>query len=111
MGDRVQVLVQPIGVYLYSHWAGESVQGVVSDALRRGKGRWTDPEYLARIIFCEMVKKDIDGETGYGIGTEEHGDLNAPTVTVDCDAQEVRIEGVEEARSFMGFARLNGSGA
>ena len=105
----------PTGVYLYSHWAGTSIQEDVSNALRRGKSRWDDPEYLARIIFCEMLShlkgEALTSETGYGIGTEEHDDLNAPLITVDCDAQTVSIEGVHEKRSFMGFARLNGSGA
>ena len=38
-------------------------------------GRLDDAEYLTRIIFCDMVKDNIDGTTGFGIGKEEHGDI------------------------------------
>ncbi|MHA2380893.1 MAG: hypothetical protein ACXADS_16610, partial [Candidatus Thorarchaeota archaeon] len=39
----------------------------VAVALKRGETRWTDDVYLARIIFCEMVRGDVTGMTGYGI--------------------------------------------
>lgn len=72
MGDRGHVYIEPgdgtPGVWFYTHWAGSSLPGTVADALDRGRDRWSDDQYLARIIFCEMVQPEVLGTTGYGIG-------------------------------------------
>lgn len=86
MGDRGNIKVGK--VYLYTHWGGSEIKNILKTALIRGKERWNDESYLTRIIFCEMIKSDVMGTTGYGISTEvidnEHDILE-----VDCDKQEV----------------------
>lgn len=90
MGDRGQVKILPDGVYLYTHWNAEELEDTVKKAMKR-QLRWDDSEYLARIIFCAMLKgHDQDGETGFGIGTGEHGDIWR-LITVDCEAQTVTV--------------------
>lgn len=77
MGARAQVRIQmdsSESVYLYTHWGAPSLDTDVREALRKGQDRWDDPEYLARIVFQEMLHGD-NGNTGYGIGTSEHGDI------------------------------------
>ena len=94
MGDRGNVKVVDSfdggAVFLYSHWGGTELPKVVQTVLSR-KARWDDAPYLARMIFCEMVKGQEADETGFGISTgicdNEH-----PIVVVDCKAQEVRYE-------------------
>ena len=85
MGCRGQVLIESEGVYLYTHWGADTLLDDVLRAVNspKGQSRRTDGEYLARIIFCEMVKDDIDGETGYGIGTQEHGDIQLLVTVTD----------------------------
>lgn len=85
MGDRANVYIREDserGVYLYTHWAGEELARTVQTALERGKGRWNDSPYLARIIFCEMVSGNEHETTGFGISTmlcdNEH-----PIIVVD----------------------------
>lgn len=78
-------------VWFYTHWGASELVGIVQSALRRGKGRWDDDEYLARIIFCEMVGNDVDGTTGYGIGMSKHGDV-WQVVTVDASNNTVTVE-------------------
>ena len=39
----------------------------LANALDRGRSRWGDSSYLNRIIFSEMIKEEIEEETGYGI--------------------------------------------
>jgi hypothetical protein len=92
MGDRAQVAIkQDEGlVYLYTHWHGSDLQTIVRRALAR-KQRWNDEEYLARIIFCEMIKDYEAGETGFGIGLDEHGDSQHPLIIVDPEEQTVTI--------------------
>jgi hypothetical protein len=71
MGDRANVLMKTdseddSGVYLYTHWCGSSLPVAVQDALKKLE-RWDDPQYLGRIIFCEMVKGYENDATGWGI--------------------------------------------
>lgn len=78
MGARAQVLVKDTGVYLYTHWGSGSVKDDVQRALNseRGQSRKHDPEYLTRIIFEELVGDERGSETGFGLGTEAHGDID-----------------------------------
>lgn len=93
MGARAQVLIQDEGVYLYTHWGSGSLGEDLKRALAK-RWRWTDPEYLARIIFDEMKGADFE-ETGYGIGTSAHGDLDYEPFVVNCHDQTVTTpEGV-----------------
>lgn len=72
MGDRGSVYFEQTGVRLYTHSGGHRLFRDVANALKRGKSRWNDPEYLARIIFDEMVGADSGQTTiGYGIDTTD----------------------------------------
>jgi hypothetical protein len=79
------------GIYFYSHWNGSDLPFVVQRALAR-KHRWDDGPYLARIIFCELVKGDESSETGFGISTGIC-DNSHPVVTVDPGDQTVSFNG------------------
>jgi len=93
MGDRGNIgIVQDGGkdtVFLYSHWGGSELPATLQNALKR-EMRWNDPNYLARIIFCEMVKGQEDGETGFGISSRIT-DNEHPILIVDCRKQVVKI--------------------
>jgi hypothetical protein len=79
-------------VYLYTHWTGDSLPTTVAAALRRGKGRWSDNTYLTRIVFSEMIKGDILGETGFGIAASiDDVDGEDRIVDVDTAAQTVTL--------------------
>ena len=69
MGDRgnIVVKVDDGDIYLYSHCTGSELPIILQNALKKFPGRWEDPSYMARIIFCEMIKDCVGGETGYGI--------------------------------------------
>ena len=93
MGDRANVYVvdeqEPSkGVHLYTHWAGTELPETVRQALLR-QLRWTDSQYLTRIIFDEMTKGHVGGETGFGIsfsvgdGDDRIVRVNPLTQTVD----------------------------
>ena len=95
MGDRAQVKIkghQDACVYLYTHWGGYNLEDVVRAALALEE-RWDDTEYLARIIFCHMMGDNVKETTGYGIGTEEHGDIDL-LITVDTIQQTVLMHHV-----------------
>jgi len=92
MGDRANVVVKTGNeqVCLYSHWGGYELPDTLRAAMVRGKPRWDDPQYLARIIFCEMVKNHVMDETGFGI-SQSIGDGDNQVLTLDMEAQTVKI--------------------
>ena len=103
MGDRGNIVMHysaGADVYFYGHWAGSELKEIVASALERGKSRWNDEGYLARIIFCELVKDNVMGTTGFGI-TPYEGDNENPIVTVTPEHQIVVVEG--KVRSFNEF--------
>ena len=94
MGDRGNVVFKYEDgnkIYFYSHWGGSALKEVVRKALIRGKERWNDESYLARIVFCEMLKEEgatLEDLTGFGIAPYEV-DNEHPLVIVDTKAQTV----------------------
>ncbi len=67
VGDRGNIVVD--GVWFYTHWGGADMPKDLKNALERGRDRWDDGPYLARIIFCEMLgdAKELKETTSYGI--------------------------------------------
>lgn len=96
MGDRGQIKIG--GVYLYTHWCGSSLKNILQTALKK-RWRWADGEYLTRIIFECMIDEERNTETGYGIGTITHIDLNSPLLEIDVSNQKVIEEGWGEPNS------------
>lgn len=92
MGCRGNIQIQfsnKRSIYFYTHWRGNSIREVVQSALRR-RGRWWDEAYLARMIFCELVKGQESEETGYGIAPYVM-DNEHPIVKVTPHTLTVRI--------------------
>jgi len=89
MGDRGNIFFVDTrqgetfaGIYMYTHWSGPALPGLVREALARGRGRWGDPPYLARVVFCELVKDSVLEEVGYGLSTRL-GDNEHNIVRID----------------------------
>ncbi len=85
MGERGQIKIG--GVYLYTHWKGHKLESILREALGR-KERWSDGDYLARIIFETMIGSENGTSTGFGLGTQQVN-LNYPLLEVDVAKQEV----------------------
>lgn len=84
------------GVYLYSHWGGSELPKILAMGLNRGRDRWGDEQYLARIIFQTMIGDDTQ-TTGYGISAVI-GDNSYPILVV-CDEVVYKVaEGKERDR-------------
>jgi hypothetical protein len=99
MGDRGHITIQgqhmDTPVVLYAHWEANTLPRTLANALAREE-RWHDPEYLARIIFDELVGSDTSA-TGYGLGTSVHGDAWR---VIDVDTEENTVS----FRSETGYA-------
>jgi hypothetical protein len=112
MGDRGNIVVRDSDgkdVVFYSHWSGHGIAAVVRRAIGK-RWRWIDDNYLARIIFCELVRGHEEEETGFGIGRYFASDREHPVVLVDIKRQEVSFvedfavdEPVIENRRFTWF--------
>lgn len=92
MGDRANIVIESNGgrVYLYTHWYGHEMPAIAQDALRR-KQRWGDAPYLARIVFCRMVRGQEGDETGFGISLRTC-DNEHPICVINVDSQTVAFE-------------------
>lgn len=108
MGDRAQVVITNNddlkgAVWLYSHWGGTDLPSVVQAALKR-KARWNDHEYLARIVFQQMIGNDKH-ETGFGIGTSEHGDGEHPVLILNTESMTITVRDMHHM-PFKSFIEL-----
>jgi hypothetical protein len=96
MGDRGNIVVlqgdpgRQHALVFYTHWSGSCIGNVVQEALAK-RWRWSDEAYLARIIFCQLVKGQEMTETGFGICVGSVPDNEHPILVVDCARQEVRV--------------------
>lgn len=91
MGANVCMMEERGGkIYFYSHFGGKELPITLKNALVRGKSRWGDEPYLARIIFSEMIKGNEDETTGYGISTYET-DNDHPILYVNSSKKEVTV--------------------
>lgn len=104
MGDRCNVFVvteeDGSGVYLYGHWSGHDLGPIVAAALKRGKGRWTDPPYLARIVFSEMIQGSVLDETGFGISTRVC-DNGRPIIVLDPRSRTASVTSIRDDSAFV----------
>ena len=97
MGNRANIEFREEAggkLFFYTHWMGlEHMKEAVYRALNK-HARWCDESYLARMIFCELIKDDIEGTTGFGISTYEFED-GSPFIVVDVESQTVTINGIK----------------
>lgn len=109
MGDRANICMKEEDdkeVYLYTHWQGSDLPSILQDALKRGRGRWSDNQYLARIIFCEMVKDSVLDETGYGISAHCGDGGNR---VLDIRGETVEVRGTAARWTFEEYLQLTQS--
>lgn len=102
MGDRANVLVKADkkdkGVYLYTHWHGSQLPRKLGISLGK-RWRWDDAQYLARIIFDDMIGELQGGETGFGISSMP-GDGTDRVLIVDCSTKTVTDANLDEKKTF-----------
>jgi hypothetical protein len=112
MGDRANVVVRrewpkdvhpQEAVFLYTHWGGEELPRTARAALKYGKSRWDDPDYLARIVFDFLTGRE-EGASGFGISTRLLSNEN-PLFVLDTDRARVVLL-PERVYREAGFANL-----
>lgn len=93
MGDKGNIKIKyedGNSIYFYGHWSGYKMFDILKDALIKGKSRWNDEAYLARIIFCELIKDSTDEITGFGIAPYVC-DNEYPILSVNCSLKEIEM--------------------
>ena len=106
MGDRGNIVIEADGqtfpheVYLYTHWDGSNVKKTLKKALVKGRDRWDDPQYLARVIFQTLIDGD-QNVTGYGLSTKM-GD-GGTEIYVNLEQQKVKFK--QKEWSFENFVK------
>lgn len=82
MAARTNIVVENSDksrVYLYAHGNGD--QSLRAALVGLNSDRVTDPSYLARVIFSNMIKDFLDDEDGYGISARLE-DNEAPILVI-----------------------------
>lgn len=93
MGDRGNVFIlerhgrETTGVFLYTHWTGSDLPHIVHAALAK-EWRWSDPPYLARIVFDVLTEGQQGQETGFGISAIM-SDNEHPVIVLDPTRREM----------------------
>lgn len=91
IGERNYILLENDGIYLYSQWdTVEELVGLVKSALKRGKDRWNDRQYLNRIIFSELIKNDVLGLTRYGLSN----DIWDGQIVININVEKQTVNGI-----------------
>lgn len=94
-GTKSDKQEQQGSIYIYSHWGGDDDinNSPLAQQVRQGlsrRERWGDESYLARIIFSEVIKDDIESDTGYGLCPSAwYCDEEFPRIVVDLTAETV----------------------
>jgi hypothetical protein len=90
MEDKANVLIKDRyhtnhpPVFFYTHWRGSELDEIVGRALDRGRGRWGDTSYLARILFRDMIEGSEKDTVGFGIYMSVHDNqIGRPIIVVD----------------------------
>lgn len=94
-------IISPFGrVYLYTHNDVKSLLTIVHNTLSL-KVRWDDPDYLSRMLFCEMIPEQFwSSNSGYGIGTQLYADVEL-LVSLDTVNQKITLSsGSHEFSNF-----------
>ena len=105
MGDRGNIGIEhPDGnfIWLYGHWAGAVMPGILQSTLRSGARRIDDPDFLTRIIFQALVGDD-KSDRFYGIGTQPCGDGDHPRLVLRWDKRARRYNQVERWNHCVDF--------
>lgn len=76
------------GIYLYTAKDGKILPKILKNALVRGRERWGDTQALTRVIFAEMIQKDVLSNTGFGISAHL-GDNDNFIIAVDDKIEKI----------------------
>jgi hypothetical protein len=77
-------------LFLYAAASGSRLPEVLRQALIRGQEHWTNEPYLARIIFSEMIRDQVESPDGFGISVYMI-DHEYPILVVDCLTRTVGL--------------------
>ena len=92
-------------VFLYTHWGANEMLSQITTTLKKKK-KLNNASYLTRMIFCEMVKGDEEGNTGYGIQTWRTGDAEEE-ITVNVEHQWIKQERISKPSETFTFKELS----
>lgn len=116
MGDRGNIAIREEAdwlslnpqeaVFLYGHWAGDGLPETLRAALARSRSRWEDTQYLARVIFEEMIRDRIGDTAGYGITTRLYDNEHDILLVLPRKQAIVRVP--EKLYKQVGFRELDG---
>ena len=97
-------------IFLYTHWQGSDLPGVLKEILKTSRDRWDDPSYACRIMVqagLEIMGARTDSPTGFGL-SPSIDDNEYPIFELDMNRRSIsfhRNDG-EPTWSFQEFSEL-----
>lgn len=92
MSNRGQIVIEDVGVHLYTHRDAHKLEESAASALKRGQDRWEQPDYMARIVLDDLKNSDT-GTTGYGLSATNYPNTYR-TLRLNFHNQRVRLESI-----------------
>lgn len=86
MGDRANFAFKQANgnsIVVYGHWAGHGMLGLLSQAVDRARGRWTDESYATRIAVSNLIQDEWRSELGWGMQVNEISDNEHKIPVID----------------------------
>jgi len=100
---QIEIISEFGRIYLYDHNGADGIIQKLYNVLSK-KVRWDDPDYLARMLFCEMIPFEFwESDSGFGIGTVLYESTNV-LVTLDFPKQRVVIQSILDKHAIESFS-------
>jgi hypothetical protein len=93
MGSRTNFQIRDFDgdIWLYSHWGGDSKHADLANALIQAEPRWRDTSYGIRIVISQLIGKNWDSETGFGISTKQVTEEDYEPTLIDFTTMKVTV--------------------
>jgi hypothetical protein len=104
MGDRRQVHIKNINLWIYTHWGGYDLPEVVQQAIKLAEDRWMDTSYCSRIIAMHIIQENSSGSTGCGIS--DHS-MDSEYNDIFIDTEKLTVSIGEKTWTFKEYADIS----
>lgn len=92
MSNPGQLVVEDVGIYMYTHRDADDLEEVLFSAMEAGQSRWDQPDYMAKIIF-EELSAPTPKDTGAGLSSIRYQGVHR-TLRVDFQEELVKMESI-----------------
>lgn len=98
MSSPAQIVIEDVGVHLYTHRRSSEIEQLAAQALDRSRDRWEQPDYVARVVLDDLTGCS-GGIRGFGIAATNYPRAYK-TLSVDLHNQTVALESIYDEKDW-----------